>query len=140
MKREELVNVGKRIKEARKALNVQQKVMAHALDVSPSHLSEIESGRSNPTTDFHLRLSELYNISVEFLFHGRGEIFYDEEGRVSDDPFDFNNDVDNLPDLIWLLKNSGFIRVSVFTHVTKLIIDEETVIKKSLNKSKSNPK
>ena len=135
MKREKLAEVGKRVKTARKALKVPQKEMADALGVSPSHLSEIESGKANPSTDFHLKLSDSYNVSVEYIYHGRGKIFYEEDGKITDEPFDFKSDVDSTEKLNWLLKNSGYFKHLVLGYASKLIIEDESVIKQSIKKN-----
>ncbi len=137
MRSNKIEEIGNRLKQARKSLHIQQKDAALKLDVSAGHLSEIEAGKANASLDLLLRLAELYNISSEYIFSGRGEMFYDAAGKGREEPFDFTSDVDNMDDLLWLLKNSGYVKVSVMGYVSKLIIDEETVIKTSLRKKKS---
>jgi len=136
MKRAALVEIGERIKAARKELNIQQKEMAAVLDVSSSHLSEIEAGKSNPSTEFYLKLSQMYNVSIEYLFHGRGGMFYDENGIASEKTFDFDSDVDDISKLNWLLNNSGYVRVSVLGFVSKLVLEEGELIKESIKKTR----
>lgn len=140
MIREELANVGKRVKIARKAMRAQQKEVAEALGVSPSHLSEIESGKANPSTDFHLKLSEKYNISVEYIFHGRGNIFYEDDGKITETAFDFKTDVDTIDKMIWLLRNSPYFKNMMLGHASKFIHQEEDVIKSSIAKHQDNYK
>lgn len=130
-------DAGKRIKTARKSLKIQQKEMADALGVSPSHLSEIETGKARGSADLLLKISEMYNVSTEYIFHGRGEMFYTACGKVREKPFDFNSDVDNMEDLLWLLENSTYVRLSVMTFVSRLLLVEEAEIKKSLKRTKS---
>lgn len=136
MKKQSLPGVGQRVKEARRTLQLQQQEMAEAMGVSSGHLSEIESGKASPNTDFHIKLSNLYNISVEYIIHGRGDMFYDH-GKTKEKPFDFKSDVDTLEKLHWLLENSGYFRTSIMTYASKIIIEEEKVIKQSIKKSKS---
>ncbi len=137
MNREKLSKIGQRVKTARKALRVPQKEMADKLGVSPSHLSEIESGKANPSTEFHLKLSDLYNISVEYIYHGRGNIFYEDDGKITDEPFDFKSDVDSTEKLNWLVKNSAYFKHLVLGYASKLIIQEESTIKESIKKNKN---
>jgi len=136
VKRGPLAEVGKRIKIARKARGIQQKVAAEALGVSPSHLSEIEAGKSNPSTDFHLRLSDLYNISVEYIFHGRGKMFYDEE-KPKEEEFDLSADVDSLEKLMWLAKNSHYFKMGMLLQATKFLHTDMEHIKISFDSNKS---
>lgn len=41
--------IGKRIRDRRKALGVTQEQIAEYLDVKPSHISNIETGRAHPS-------------------------------------------------------------------------------------------
>ena len=136
MKHKAIIEVGKRIREARKTLKLQQQEMANQLGISSGHLSEIESGKASPNTDFHIKMAELYNISVEYIILGKGDLFYDD-GKTTEKPFDFKSDVDSMEKLNWLLKNSGLFRVSVMNFASKLIIEDEKLLKESIKKNKS---
>lgn len=135
MKHQAIIEVGKRVKEARKTLKLQQQEMANQLGISSGHLSEIESGKANPNTDFHIKMAELYNISVEYIIRGNGDMFYDD-GKTTEKTFDFKSDVDSMAKLNWLLENSGLFRVSVMNFASKLIIEEEKLLKESIKKNK----
>jgi len=128
--------IGSRIKLIRKKLFLQQKDVAAAIGVSSSHLSEIESGKSSANADFILKLSVRYNVSVEYIFHGRGEIFYQDESKLTDDPFDFNGAVNSISDFNWLVKHSSYVRISAMAFVSKLLLTEEAEIKRSITKTK----
>ncbi len=137
MASETLPNVGTRIKQARTSLHVQQKDAAAALGVSPSHISEVESGKSNPSAFFVYKLSLVYNISVEYIFHGRGKMIYEPDSKFSEEVYDFTSDVDTLEKLFWLAKNSPYFKVEMFRHATKFTITEEDVIKSSIKRSRT---
>lgn len=128
--------IGSRIKLIRKKLFLQQKDVAAAIGVSSSHLSEVESGKSSANADFILKLSVRYNVSVEYIFHGRGEIFYRDESKLTDDPFDFNGAVNSIADFNWLIKHSSYVRISAMAFVSKLLLTEEAEIKRSITKTK----
>lgn len=132
-----LITVGERIKLARKELHLQQKDVAEAIGVSASHLSEVESGKANPNAEFLKKLSEKYNISVEYIIHGRGEIFYSDGSNITDQPFDFKSDVDTLEKLIWLLRNSPYFKLTMLTQAMKFVHQEEDLIKSSIKKNKA---
>lgn len=132
-----LNEIGQRIKNARQHLNIQQKDAAAALGVSPSNLSEIESGKKNSSTDFIFRLSELYNISVEYIFHGRGKMTYDPDLKLTEKEFDFTTEVMNLDYLIWLLKKSPYFKSAMMFQASKLLLTEEELIKNSMKKFNS---
>lgn len=50
--------IGKQIKQRRRAMGVTQEQLANYLDVNPSHISNIETGRAHPS------LIALINIAV----------------------------------------------------------------------------
>lgn len=137
MPAKELIDIGKRIRTARTTLNLQQKDVAEALGVSASHFSEVESGKANASSEFHFKLSSLYNISVEYIFHGRGKMFYDADLKLTEEEYDFTTDVDTLDKLIWLLKNSPYFKVAMLFQATKFTHMEEDLIKSSIEKHKN---
>ncbi|MCP5108288.1 MAG: helix-turn-helix transcriptional regulator, partial [bacterium] len=78
----QLATIGQRIKDVRAVLRYSQRSMASDLEMSSSYLSEIESGKANPGPDFFLKLADKFDISVEYLFHGRGAMFYGNDRIV----------------------------------------------------------
>lgn len=79
-----------RIMQIMKKENMSQQDFAAALDVSPSSLSSIFNGRTNPTSKhvsaIHRRFPQ---ISINWLMFGEGDMYVDgamEDGSVSDQP------------------------------------------------------
>jgi len=62
---EELKLVGARIQEARKAQGISQNQLAEMLNISVSHLSAIECGRSNFGVDILMRITEVLKVSAD---------------------------------------------------------------------------
>lgn len=62
-----LKEVGFRIKEARKARNLSQADLAEKLDISLSHMSDIETGKSNFGVDILMRITEVLQVSADEL-------------------------------------------------------------------------
>ena len=60
---------------------------AEEIDVQPSGISHILSGRNNPSLDFVLKMLETYDyISTEWLLFGKGNMYKDEEvQKIADD-------------------------------------------------------
>lgn len=63
----ELKAVGIRIQEARKAAGINQTQFAEMVDISVSHLSAIETGRSNFGVDILMRITEILKVSADSL-------------------------------------------------------------------------
>ena len=59
--------VGARIREARKRLKLSQAELAEKLQISPSHMSDIENGKKNIGLDIFMRLTEALQVSADWL-------------------------------------------------------------------------
>ena len=57
--------IGFKIKERRQALNITQEYIANQLDVNPSHISNIECGRTNPSLTALIRIANILTCSVD---------------------------------------------------------------------------
>lgn len=67
-------SVGKRLASFRKTLGMSQRVLASALGVSPGRIGSIETDAVEPSRSFLQKISERYQISADWLLHGRGEM------------------------------------------------------------------
>ena len=68
-----LQGLGRRVREARRALNLSQDVLAEAAGLTAKYISEIENGRTNPSVDvlraiaekgLKIPLAALFNFDV----------------------------------------------------------------------------
>ena len=64
-----VANVGSRIREARQRQNITQAQLADKTNISISHLSAIESGRSNFGVDILMRMTEALGVSADWLLN-----------------------------------------------------------------------
>ncbi len=64
-----MVKIGKRIKELRELSGISQQRLAEMLGVSRPTISQIESGERKITADELIKLSEIFNVSVESLLN-----------------------------------------------------------------------
>lgn len=62
--------IGIRIKEKRKELGLTPKMINELAGIRTGHLSELENGKSLPSTPTLLKLSELLNCSVDWILFG----------------------------------------------------------------------
>ena len=60
-------NIGSKIKERRNALGITQEHIASILDVNPSHISNIENGRANPSLTVLVKIANILECSVDFF-------------------------------------------------------------------------
>ena len=75
--------IGKKIKDRRHVMGFTQEYLANILDVNPSHISNIERGRSNPSLTILVKIANILECSVD-CFIG-SEYTYDAD---KNDKFD----------------------------------------------------
>ena len=59
--------IGLKIKERRQALGITQEFIASILEVNPSHISNIECGRANPSLTVLVKIANILECSVDFF-------------------------------------------------------------------------
>jgi transcriptional regulator with XRE-family HTH domain len=136
--RENLRAVGSQLKEIRKILRLNQKEMAEKLHVSNTYVSDIETGKVNPSHTFFFKLSFVSNVSLDYLYHGLGEMFLKTE--VARDPVKdrSENDIKSIDDLVWFMENSPLVYHQVIAFAASFRYDKEESIMKDLAKNRKD--
>lgn len=62
--------IGLKIKERRHSLGITQEHIANELDVNPSHISNIECGRANPSLTALIKIANILKCSVDYFISG----------------------------------------------------------------------
>lgn len=62
--------IGLKIKERRQAVGITQEHIANELDVNPSHISNIECGRANPSLTVLIKIANILKCSVDYFISG----------------------------------------------------------------------
>ena len=75
--------IGLKIKERRKSLGITQESIANALDVNPSHISNIECGRANPSLTTLIKIANLLQCSVDYFISAEYTYKHDPEKEKS---------------------------------------------------------
>lgn len=73
----DFVKVGEHIRDARTKANKTQKTVAAACGCDPKHISAVENGRTNPSLDLLMMLSEELNVSVDYFLKDAPHAFKD---------------------------------------------------------------
>ncbi len=69
--------------------------LSNSLGIKQNKLSEILGKRMNTSLELISDLSELYNINLDWLIYGRGEIKKEEESNFVNEPsLNYNADID----------------------------------------------
>ncbi|MCP5103745.1 MAG: helix-turn-helix transcriptional regulator [bacterium] len=129
--------LGKRIKEVRRQLDIKQKDLAKTMDISAGYLSSIESGFSNASVGFLHQFSATYKVSLDYLFHGVGEMFLDtipEPPPPTTSKREFPDDIETLDDLFRLAYLSPLFKNTLLGFAVKYFYENEDNIKRSIEK------
>ena len=61
---------GKNIRKRRKALGITQSRLADMLEISPNHISSIETGKTDASVKLIIKLCDVLNVTPDYLFLG----------------------------------------------------------------------
>lgn len=99
--------IGTKIKERRKSMGITQEFIAEQLDVNPSHISNIECGRANPSLTALVKIANILHCSVDY--------FIEKEYT-----YQINDEIkDSLDDLLW--KKLQNCNISTKNKIIKII-------------------
>jgi len=70
-----------RIKQLRSALGLSQQEIADKLGILVTTVSKYERGVMTPSTNFYLKLKEMFNVNLNWLIIGEGEMFEHTETK-----------------------------------------------------------
>ena len=132
-----LMEIGSRIIDIRKKLRINQKEFAASLDMSPGYLSTIESGNGNPCVGFFFRLSMTYNVNLNYMFHGTGDMFINHEKKKPFEKIEFIDEIETIEDMRWLMDHSTLFRSTIIGFSNKFLYENEKIIKTSIKKRRS---
>jgi transcriptional regulator with XRE-family HTH domain len=75
MNKKLMIEVGKRIKEVRKHLQVNQTDFARRMGMPIKQLSAMETGKITPDFDFLYNVDKYFNVNVLYIIAGKGSVF-----------------------------------------------------------------
>lgn len=129
--------VGRRLKDVRRVLDISQKDFAAGIDVSGSYLSEIESGKIKPGYNLILAVARQFNVSPNWLLLEQGGMFLEKDGMAPISENDFGDQAERVKELLLYLKKSPLVQTTVLGFVSKFLYENEESIRKDIEKSKT---
>ncbi len=132
-----LTDYSKRLREVRRTLDISQKDFAAELNISPSFLSEIESGKTKPGYNFLTKMAGVFNVNPSWILLAKGPMFIkdDETGSIADD--EFGDHTESIKELLWHFKHSPLVKLSVMAFATKFLLDNEEIIQRDIERNKN---
>jgi transcriptional regulator with XRE-family HTH domain len=120
-------------------LGLNQKDMSDKLNVVSSYLSDIENGKGNPGHAFFFKFSFFYNVSLDFLFYGKGEMFR-KPGKEPPGDEDFVEEIKSIDDIVWYMKNSPIFFHRIMAFAGKFAYENVEVLKRNIEKNRAGEK
>lgn len=140
-----LEEIGGRVKAIRKELRLKQTEMAEKLGTFYSYISAVEKGKANPGHGFFFKISTIYNVNLNYLFHGKGEMFLsdktDEPEKLSEraikDYLLILKQFDQMdPDfMLWIMEYSPLFYHNVIGFAFRFWYDNEKAISREVEKN-----
>ena len=90
--------IGLKIKERRRGLGLTQEYVADCLDVNPSHISNIECGRANPSLTALVKIANILTCSVDYFISAEYDFTMDKSGEKTLDEKIFDKIIHLDPD------------------------------------------
>lgn len=137
-----LNNIGERAKYIRTKFDLSKKEFAAKLSISNSFVSEIENNAKRPGFLFMQRVIEVFQVNLNWLVTGKGEIFLQEE-KEKIDLDDFGEQTQNIKELLQTFKNSPLVQMTVLSYASIFLLSNEEIIRKDIEKhrqkNRNNP-
>ncbi len=136
-----LQQVGIRVKTARDILRMTQTQFAKKMEMSNTHISDIEVGKCGAGFNFFYRLSLHHKINPLYILHGIEPVFFEEPEKkvalrhpmLSVEKNDWwGADAGLMRDNIELMKTSPLVRLAVMQFVTQYSLENKTLIEAEL--------
>jgi transcriptional regulator with XRE-family HTH domain len=130
--RDKLEAIGERMIAIRKALGYQQKEMAARLGFSEGYICQIEKGNANPTLEFFYLLTSKFQVSLDYLFYGEGEMFY-KEAVPKDRLWENHGSLETIEDVLWYHDYSPTFRLGLLLEARKIFYDQSKYISQDID-------
>jgi len=77
--------IAENLQKLRKALNFGQKEFAVKLDINPLTYANYERGERKPPYEMLIKLSDDFNVNLNWLINNKGKMFNTQQPSASDD-------------------------------------------------------
>ncbi|MCP5046062.1 MAG: helix-turn-helix transcriptional regulator [bacterium] len=128
---------GERLRELRSLLEISQKDFAAKMGIAASFLSEVEKGKTKPGYNFLIKLAEIFNVNPSWVLLGYGEKFLGAGAGNNGSNWDFQDQSDEVRDLLIYFKKSPLVRLSVMAYASKFLLNNESIIKRDMDEHDS---
>ncbi len=130
MSENNLIDIGKRIKEVRKSLNLTLKEMKEVSGFSIPTISDMERAKNRPNIEYLVLLANKFNVNINWILTGKGRMFSDHGFS-----WEFGKDNDIIKELLFTIDNSPSTRLLILKYFMDLKNINKNVIDTELSKA-----
>ncbi|MCP4215746.1 MAG: helix-turn-helix transcriptional regulator [bacterium] len=122
--------LGARIKTARQAIGITMEVLSEVMGFAKSNVSLVENGHQRPTLNYFRVLYEKYDVDLNYLFSGEGEIFRQGTARArKKEPTAADS---ALEEMLYMVENLEMVRFAMLSYYIGFKTQNKSVIKELL--------
>ena len=138
---DELQAFGRRVRSIREHLHLQQNEFAAGLEFSEGYLCQIEKGKANPTYEFFYKLALKYNVSMDYLFYGKGDLFFKRKIAIeeSEDVLMLDS-IDTIDELLWFFDHSELFKMTIMSEAKKFLYGNRKSIEEDIKHERKKRK
>lgn len=135
----DLKAIGRRIKEARKHLSILQDTIAEECNLSKTTISDFERGEKRPGFDLLYYLHTRYNISIDYILFGVGNLVISKESPNENkiDLTSFGSDLEIIKEMLEIMKQSIITKSAIIGHYRTFVIENPDLIEKDIEITKN---
>jgi transcriptional regulator with XRE-family HTH domain len=133
----DLKEIGQRIKRIREKLDLRQNQLAMELNISNGTLSEVESGNGKPNFDLLFNLSKKFDVNINYVLHGKGDIFNDDHLALP--PGFYKGELAPIMErFIRYFNASELVRLYILAAFKEILLKNEEMIELEIKREKKS--
>jgi hypothetical protein len=94
-------------------------------------ISETETGKNKPSPNLMLALLNIYNLNLNWLLTGEGEMFIRDQEELPTEKKNFGELNDEIHELVWHLEHTPVVKLAVVGFFLEYMHQNEDIVKKS---------
>lgn len=124
------IEIGKRINQIRKALNLTQEDFGKTLGTSKASLSEIENGKYKASIELLEKLVKKHNVNLHFVITGEGDMFISPTAASYVRAEKFAVNLDDVRDFLYHFERSFILQYFIMgQYKTRMMLEGDLIIK-----------
>lgn len=133
----DIEETGRRLKFFRNTRNITISELSAKTGLSKGMISETETGKNKPSPNLMLALLNIYNLNLNWLLTGEGEMFITDIEELPREKKNFGELNDEIHELLWHLEHTLVVKLAVVGFFLEYMHQNEDIIIKSKEEHKN---